>query len=53
MDHNRQKKAAVINDYSSFGRCSLGASVPLLAAMKVPHERIDSALRISFAPAHA
>ena len=35
VDHNRQRKVAVINDYSSFGRCSLGASVPLLAAMKV------------------
>ena len=35
IDHNRQKKAAVINDYSSFGRCSLGASVPILAAMRV------------------
>ncbi|MCQ2392203.1 MAG: pyridoxamine kinase, partial [Kiritimatiellae bacterium] len=35
MDHNRQKKAAVINDYSSFGRCSLGAAVPILSAMRV------------------
>lgn len=35
MNHNRQKKVAVINDYSSFGRCSLAASVPLLAAMKI------------------
>lgn len=35
MDHNRQRKAAVINDYSSFGRCSLAATVPLLAAMGV------------------
>lgn len=35
MNHNRQNKVAVINDYSSFGRCSLAASVPILAAMKV------------------
>ncbi|MGN0847145.1 MAG: pyridoxamine kinase [Kiritimatiellia bacterium] len=35
VDHNRQRKVAVINDYTSFGRCSLGASVPVLAAMKV------------------
>lgn len=34
-NHNRQRKVAVINDYSSFGRCSLAAAVPLLAAMKV------------------
>lgn len=35
MNHNRQRKVAVINDYSSFGRCSLAASVPILAAMKI------------------
>lgn len=35
MDHNRQKKAAVINDYSSFGRCSLAVAAPILAALKV------------------
>ena len=34
-DHNRQKKAAVINDYSSFGRCSLAVAAPLLSAMRV------------------
>ena len=34
-DHNRQRKAAVINDYSSFGRCSLAVSSPILAAMGV------------------
>ena len=33
--HNRQKKAAVINDLSCFGRCSLTAVLPLLSAMKV------------------
>lgn len=34
-DHNRQTKAALINDYSSFGRCSLAVAAPILAAMKV------------------
>ena len=34
-DHNRQKKAAVINDFSSFGRCSLAAALPVLSALKV------------------
>lgn len=31
----RQKKAAVINDFSSFGRCSLAAALPVLSALKV------------------
>ncbi len=34
-DHNRQRKAAVINDFSSFGRCSLAVTLPILSAMKV------------------
>ena len=34
-DHNRQKKAAVINDFCSFGRCSLAVTIPILAAMKI------------------
>ena len=34
-DHNRQKKAAVINDFTSFGRCSLAVTMPILSAMKV------------------
>jgi pyridoxine kinase len=35
IDHNCQKKAAVINDFSSFGRCSLAAALPILSALKV------------------
>ena len=35
IDHNRQKKAAVINDFTSFGRCSLAVTIPILSAMKV------------------
>lgn len=34
-DHNRQRKAAVINDFTSFGRCSLAVAIPILSAMKV------------------
>ena len=34
-DHNRQKKAAVINDFTSFGRCSLAVTIPILSALKV------------------
>ena len=30
-----QKKAAVINDFSSYGRCSLAVTIPILSAMKV------------------
>jgi len=33
--HNQQKKAAVINDLSCFGRCSLTVTLPILSAMKV------------------
>ncbi len=34
-DHNHQRKAAVINDFTSFGRCSLAVTVPILSALKV------------------
>ena len=30
-----QRKAAVINDFASFGRCSLAVAIPILSAMKV------------------
>jgi pyridoxine kinase len=35
VNHNRQKKVAVINDFSSFGRCSLAAALPIFSALKV------------------
>ena len=35
IDHNRQKKIAVINDMSGFGRCSIAVSMPIISAMKV------------------
>lgn len=34
-EHNHQRKAAVINDFTSFGRCSLAVTIPVLSAMKV------------------
>jgi pyridoxine kinase len=34
-DHNRQKKIAVINDYTGFGRCSLAVAMPVISMMKV------------------
>jgi len=35
VDHNRQRKVAVVNDFTSFGRCSLAVAIPILSAMKV------------------
>lgn len=35
ISHNNQLKAAVINDFSGFGRCSIAVSLPILSAMKV------------------
>lgn len=35
VSHNNQKKAAVINDFSGFGRCSLAVSIPILSVMRV------------------
>lgn len=34
-DHNRQKKIAVINDISGFGRCSIAVALPIISAMRV------------------
>lgn len=33
--HNNQKKIAVINDISGFGRCSIAVSLPIISAMKI------------------
>jgi pyridoxine kinase len=35
IDHNRQKKVAVINDFCGFGRCSLAVELPILSVMGV------------------
>ena len=35
MSHNNQKKIAVINDFSGFGRCSIAVTLPILSVMKV------------------
>lgn len=35
MRNDRQKKIAMINDLSGYGRCSLTVAVPILAAMKI------------------
>lgn len=33
--HNNQKKIAVINDLSGFGRCSLTIAIPIISVMKI------------------
>lgn len=35
MSHNRQKKIAVINDLTGFGRCSIAISLPIISAMQI------------------
>ena len=35
MSHNRQKKVAIINDFSGFGRCSIAVSMPIISYMKM------------------
>ena len=35
MTHNNQKKIAVINDISGFGRCSIAVAMPIISAMKI------------------
>lgn len=35
MSHNHQKKIAVINDFSGFGRCSLAVALPLISHLGI------------------
>lgn len=35
MAHNNQKKIAIINDISGFGRCSVAVALPVISHMKV------------------
>ena len=35
INHNKQKKIAVINDISGFGRCSIAVAMPIISALKV------------------
>lgn len=58
-DHNRQKKIAVVNDFSGFGRCSIAVSLPIISAMGIQccpiptavfsdHTGFDSYYRVDF-----
>jgi pyridoxine kinase len=42
--HNNQKKIAVINDFTGFGRCSLTVFLPIVSALKVQCCAIPTAL---------
>ena len=35
MTHNNQKKIAVVNDISGFGRCSITVAMPIISALKL------------------
>ncbi len=35
VNHNHQKKIAVINDISSFGRCSVAVALPIISYLKI------------------
>lgn len=35
LNHNHQKKIAVINDFSGFGRCSLAVELPIISQMRI------------------
>lgn len=35
VSHNNQKKVAVLNDFSGFGRCSIAVALPILSVMKL------------------
>lgn len=35
MLHNNQKKIAVINDFSGFGRCSIAVALPIISTLKI------------------
>ncbi len=35
QNHNQQKKIALINDFTGFGRCSIAVQLPVISMMKV------------------
>ncbi len=35
VSHNNQKKIAVVNDLSGFGRCSIAVALPIISVMKI------------------
>lgn len=35
MSHNNQRKIALINDFTGFGKCSIAVSLPIISALKI------------------
>ncbi|MDD7281888.1 pyridoxamine kinase [Floccifex sp.] len=35
MNHNKQKKIALINDFTGFGRCSITVQLPIISSQKI------------------
>ncbi|MBU3156521.1 pyridoxamine kinase [Clostridium estertheticum] len=35
MSLNKQKKIAIVNDFTGFGRCSIAVALPIISAMKI------------------
>lgn len=35
INHNKQKKIAVINDYTGFGRCSVAVAMPVISQLRI------------------
>ena len=35
QNHNQQKKIALINDFTGFGRCSISVQMPIISMLKV------------------
>ena len=44
------KKAAVINSFAGYGRCSLTEALPILSAMRVQACPVDSCIYPDFQP---
>lgn len=43
-DHNTQKKIALINDFTGFGRCSITAQLPIISMLKVQCTPLPTAI---------
>ena len=44
VNHNGQKKIAVINDFSGFGRCSIAVSLPIISHMKIQCNNVPTSV---------
>lgn len=44
ISHNNQKKIALINDYTGFGRCSIAVALPIISYLKVQCAMVPTAV---------